>query len=142
MMEDIWVQRSLLDAVKAVNDQMGAFERVKYADAGGKVIDDPESKTGPHDPLRRKFQSRTWEVSIEVGKQRNPAVPEGHAGEHDRSPAGAGHRQDDDSQGLARGEPRPGRQHQDRRGRPAGRRGDRAGSSSRSAASSCPAGAA
>ena len=69
IMEDIWVQRSLLNAVKAVNDQMGAFERVKYADAGGKVIDDPESKTGPHDPLRRKFQSRTWDVSIEVGKR-------------------------------------------------------------------------
>ena len=71
IMEDIWVQRSLLDAIKAVNDQMGSFERIRYADKGDKAIDDPGSKTGPHDPLRRKFRSRTWEVSIEVAKKGN-----------------------------------------------------------------------
>ena len=71
IMEDIWVQRSLLNAIKSVNDQMGSFERVRYADKGDKVIDDPGSKTGPHDPLRRKFRSRTWEVSIEVAKKGN-----------------------------------------------------------------------
>ena len=71
VLEDMWVQRSLLDAVRSVNDQMGRFERIKYADAGGKMIDDPESEKGPHDPLRRKFRSRTWEVSIEVAKKGN-----------------------------------------------------------------------
>lgn len=71
IMEDIWVQRSLLDSIKAVNDQMGSFQRVRYADKGDKAIDDPDSKTGPHNPLRRKFKSRTWEVSIEVAKKGN-----------------------------------------------------------------------
>jgi hypothetical protein len=71
IMEDIWVQRSLLSAVKSVNDQMGAFERIPYADAGGRMIDDPTSKTGPHDPLRRKFKSRIWDVTIEVAKRGN-----------------------------------------------------------------------
>jgi hypothetical protein len=71
IMEDIWVQRSLLDAIKSVNDQMGSFQRVRYADKGDKAIDDPDSKTGPHNPLRRKFRSRTWEVSLEVAKKGN-----------------------------------------------------------------------
>ncbi len=71
LMEDVWVQRSLLEAVKAVNDQMSEFSRVKYEKAPGQVIDDPDGKNGPTDPLRRKFRSRTWEVSLEVARKGN-----------------------------------------------------------------------
>ena len=70
MMEDIWVQRSMLDAVKTVNDQMGAFRRVKYEDKSG-VIDEPASDKGPNNPLKRKFRSRIWEVTLEVGSRGN-----------------------------------------------------------------------
>src|SRR5262249_40014939 len=65
MMEDVWIQRSLLEAIKSVNDQMGTFHRVKYEKAGA-VVDDPDGKAAPNDPLRRKFRSRFWEVSLEV----------------------------------------------------------------------------
>jgi len=71
MMEDVWVQRSLLQAIKSVNDEMGEFRRIKYEDKGGRVIDDPTSPTGPNEPLRRKFRSRVWEVAIEVGTHGN-----------------------------------------------------------------------
>jgi hypothetical protein len=67
MLEDIWVQRSLLDAVRSVNAQMGEFRRVKF-EKGGQVIDDPDIKA-TQDPLRRKFQSRTWEVELEVAEK-------------------------------------------------------------------------
>jgi hypothetical protein len=71
MMEDIWVQRSLLQAIKSVNDQMAEFTRVKYTDKEGKVIDDPSDKGAASDPLRRKFKSRVWEVTVEVGRKGN-----------------------------------------------------------------------
>jgi hypothetical protein len=70
MLEDLWVQRSLLDAVRAVNAQMGRFERVKY-EKNGQVVDDPAAKGGPQDPLRRKFKSRIWEVELEVVNRDN-----------------------------------------------------------------------
>lgn len=70
LMEDLWVQRSMLQAIKSVNDEMGMFRRVKY-EKGGQVIDDPEGKGGPQDPLRRKFRSRTWEVALEVQTKGN-----------------------------------------------------------------------
>jgi hypothetical protein len=69
LMEDVWVQRSMLQAVKSVNDEMSAFHRVKYEDAKG-VIDDP-SQASPQDPLRRKFRSRVWEVTLEVKTRGN-----------------------------------------------------------------------
>ena len=71
IMEDIWVQRSLLESIELVNEYMAAFERVKYEDKAKKVIDDPKSPTGPNDPLRRKFRSRIWEVTIEVANKGN-----------------------------------------------------------------------
>jgi hypothetical protein len=70
LMEDIWVQRSLLEAVKSVNDQMAAFERVQYK-KDGVVIDDPNPEASQKDPLRRKFKSRTWEVALEVVRKGN-----------------------------------------------------------------------
>lgn len=66
LMEDIWVQESLLSAIASVNEQMAEFSRIKF-EKNGQVIDDPEDKTKAHsDPLRRKFKSRTWEVELEV----------------------------------------------------------------------------
>lgn len=73
MMEDVWVQRSMLQAVKSVNDQMSEFQRIIYKDATGNVIDDPDpdKPTAPKDPLRRKFRSRVWEVALEVKTRGN-----------------------------------------------------------------------
>ncbi|MBA4062875.1 MAG: hypothetical protein C0501_04050 [Isosphaera sp.] len=68
LMEDIWVQRSLLDAVRSVNAQMARFDRVKY-EKDGQTIDDPDPKGSAKDPLRRKFKSRVWEVELEVAEK-------------------------------------------------------------------------
>lgn len=72
MLEDIWVQRSLLNAVQAVNDEMAEFKRVKF-EKNGQVIDDPASKT-TQDPLRRKFRSPTWELELEVERRDNQPI--------------------------------------------------------------------
>ncbi|WP_439626424.1 hypothetical protein [Gemmata sp.] len=72
MMEDVWVQRSMLDAIRQVNAQMAEFQRVKYV-KGDQVIDDPVSKQ-PSDPLRRKFRSRIWELELEVANKDNKRV--------------------------------------------------------------------
>jgi len=79
LMEDVWVQRSMLQAVKSVNDEMAAFQRVKYEDGKGNVIDDPDPKnpTAPKDPLRRKFRSRVWEVTLEVKTRGNKSYVTG-----------------------------------------------------------------
>jgi hypothetical protein len=82
LMEDIWVQESLLEAVRAVDAQMAEFTRVKF-ERDGVVIDDPGSDKdkkdakGPSDPLRRKFKSRTWEIELEVVKEGNKHVVKG-----------------------------------------------------------------
>lgn len=80
MMEDIWVQRSLLDAVRSVNAKMSAFDRVKY-EKDGVVVDDPRDKAR-QDPLRRKFKSRTWEVELEVANKDNRKVLRGRLKNH------------------------------------------------------------
>ncbi|MCE9565260.1 MAG: hypothetical protein K8U57_24775 [Planctomycetes bacterium] len=72
MMEDIWIQRSLLEAVRTVNAQMAEFHRVKY-EKNGVVIDDPDKKTA-EDPLRRKFHSRIWDIELEVNTKDNKRV--------------------------------------------------------------------
>ena len=72
MMEDIWVQRLMLEAIKSVNEQIGEFSRVKYVKNGQPIDDpDPNNPTGPKDPLRRKFHSRVWDVTLEVGTRGN-----------------------------------------------------------------------
>jgi hypothetical protein len=69
LMEDIWVQRSMLEAVRAVNQDLSTFQRVKY-EKDGAVIDDPDPKgSGPKNPTRRLFRSRTWEVALEVVRE-------------------------------------------------------------------------
>lgn len=56
-LEDMWVQRAMLGQVKAVNDQLGAFERVPLLDANNRPVDAP---------LHRAFQSRIWRVELKV----------------------------------------------------------------------------
>ena len=65
LMEDIWVQRSLLDAVRSVNTQFGAFTRVEFKPDGKTVVDDPR---------RRRFESRTWAVELEVKEKDSKTV--------------------------------------------------------------------
>ncbi len=57
VMEDMWVQRAMLGQVKAVNDQLGAFERVALLGANNRPVDAP---------LHRAFQSRLWRVELKV----------------------------------------------------------------------------
>jgi len=75
LMEDIWVQDSLLEAVSSVNAQMAKFTRVKYV-KDGQVIDDPLDKEH-QDPLRRKFGSRTWEIELEVVQKGSAKILKG-----------------------------------------------------------------
>src|SRR5262245_12314136 len=51
-LEDIWIQRSLLDAIRSVNEDMSKFERVRYM-KDSKVIDDPNKAAGVSNPTRR-----------------------------------------------------------------------------------------
>jgi hypothetical protein len=66
LMEDIWVQKSLLGAVQAVNQQMAAFQRVKLVGRDGITIDDPAPKATIQNPKHRRFESRTWAVELEL----------------------------------------------------------------------------
>jgi hypothetical protein len=65
VMEDVWVERSLLSAIQSVNQQMADFHRVKYV-KDKVVLDDPSPKAPEKDPLRRRFESRTWALELEV----------------------------------------------------------------------------
>jgi hypothetical protein len=65
LMEDIWVQRSLLEAIRSVNAQFAEFTRVKYV-RDGLTIDDPAKGAVQQDKLRRRFESKTWAVELEV----------------------------------------------------------------------------
>jgi hypothetical protein len=67
LMEDIWVQRSMLQAVRSVNDQMAEFQRVRF-EKDGVPVDDPDPRAGVQNPLRRKFHSRIWDVELEVAR--------------------------------------------------------------------------
>ncbi|MBN9119341.1 MAG: hypothetical protein J0I06_09295, partial [Planctomycetes bacterium] len=95
IMEDVWVQRSLLDAVRSLNADMSAFRRAKvekdgsvvvdptYDDAGNKLAFDREGKpvydrrTGRRavlptpDEEKRKavFRNRTWSVELELVRE-------------------------------------------------------------------------
>lgn len=95
MMEDIWVQRSLLDAVRAINEERASFRRAKF-DKDGNAAPDPsfddagnklqlgangqparDPRTGRFataptpEPERRKglFASRTWALELEVVRE-------------------------------------------------------------------------
>ncbi len=93
-MEDLWVQRSLLSAVRAVNDDSAAFRRAKreeprpedrdklvprtYAvdttyddrgnkiDASGRIVPTPDDEK-----TKAVFRSRTWAVELEVVTEGN-----------------------------------------------------------------------
>ena len=57
-MEDIWVQRAMLDAVRAVNDQIGAFAKIPLLDEKNQPL--------PEAPLERAFQSRNWRLTLKA----------------------------------------------------------------------------
>lgn len=80
LLEDIWVQESLLSAISAVDAQMAEFTRVKF-ERDGVVIDDPANDKkdlkGPSDPLRRKFRSRIWDIELEVVREGNKNLVKG-----------------------------------------------------------------
>ncbi len=81
MMEDLWVQRSLLEAIKSVNAQMAEFQRMKY-EKDGLVVDDPAKGAQIQDPLRRRFRSRIWELDLEVVRKDNKQILTGRLTNH------------------------------------------------------------
>ncbi len=54
--EDFWIQRALLKPIAEVNANAAKFDLVPAA-------------AGAENPLKRKFQNRTWEIDIEVGTE-------------------------------------------------------------------------
>jgi hypothetical protein len=58
-MEDIWVQRGLVQAIDQVNREAATFQIVK---------------SGKDDPFHRKFQSRIWELDLWVERQKGDQV--------------------------------------------------------------------
>jgi hypothetical protein len=64
-LEDIWVQRSLLQAVTDVNQQIAEFKRVPLVNENNQPLDDR---------LHRKFASRIWEVELKVDRKDNKPV--------------------------------------------------------------------
>ena len=54
--EDFWIQRALLKPIAEVNANAAKFDLVPAA-------------AGTDNPLKRKFQNRTWEIDIEVGTE-------------------------------------------------------------------------
>ena len=69
ILEDMWIQRSLLEGLRSVNTDLATFERVKY-EQNGKVIDDPAKGAAVQNKTKRLFRSRNWELALEI-------VPEG-----------------------------------------------------------------
>ncbi len=57
-LEDIWVQRAMLNAIKSVNDQIGDFDRAPRYDANGAKLEDSN--------LERAFSSRTWYLTLKA----------------------------------------------------------------------------
>jgi hypothetical protein len=53
-LEDLWVQRAMLDPINVVNQETATFTPVP----------DPQST-----PLKRKFRSRIWDLTLEVADQ-------------------------------------------------------------------------
>jgi hypothetical protein len=60
-LEDIWVQRALVGAIKNVNDSIGAFNRAPRYDANGAKLEDTN--------LERAFRSPIWYVGLKVSQR-------------------------------------------------------------------------
>ena len=60
-LEDIWVERAMLDAIKTVNDSVGTFQRAPRYDANNAPVPDAN--------LERAFMSRIWYVSLKVAQR-------------------------------------------------------------------------
>ncbi len=54
LMEDLWIQRAMLEPIRVVNESITQFELV------------PGSSGSQPPPLNRKFQNRIWEIELEV----------------------------------------------------------------------------
>lgn len=65
VMEDIWVQRALINAIRTVNTEMAKFVRVPL-DEKAPAVDDK---------LHRKFRSRIWDVELKVGPRESDKKP-------------------------------------------------------------------
>jgi len=87
IMEDIWVQRSMLSAIRSVNEEMAAFRRAKLDKDGNIVLDDSFDEYGnkiakdrngkfirvatPDEEKKKAlFRNRTWAIELQL-------VPEG-----------------------------------------------------------------
>lgn len=60
-LEDIWVQRAVLEAIKKVNDSVAKFYPVPRRDMNNAVIPDTN--------LERAFASRIWKVDMKVAQR-------------------------------------------------------------------------
>lgn len=60
-LEDVWVQRALLQAIRQVNADVGRFDKIDRRDENGKAL--------PDNPLERRFKSRLWEVELKVTRR-------------------------------------------------------------------------
>lgn len=61
VLEDIWVQRAVLDAVKQVNDSIGRFYPVPRRGKDGTAV--------PETNLERSFASRIWRIDMTVSQR-------------------------------------------------------------------------
>lgn len=68
-LEDIWVQRSMIEAVRSVNDEVAKFEKKERAGSDGRPL--------PDEALHRRFVSRIWDVEVEVKQDGNRQVVTG-----------------------------------------------------------------
>ena len=82
MMEDIWVQRSLLEAIRSINAETAAFRRGRldkdggvsadptFDDAGHKLNRDNKVVPIPDDQKREAlFRNRTWALNLKLVKE-------------------------------------------------------------------------
>ena len=79
VLEDLWVQRSLLEAVRSVNEDMATFHRARFDDKTKTYVDDPSYVDGnkvdsrgnivptpASEKLKGVFTNRTWAVELAV----------------------------------------------------------------------------
>lgn len=88
IMEDIWVQRSMLSAVRSVNEEMAAFRRAKLDKDGNIVLDDSFDEYGnkigkdrngklvpvatPDEEKKKAlFRNRTWAIELQLVQEGN-----------------------------------------------------------------------
>lgn len=68
-LEDMWVQRAMIEAVRSVNEEISRFDPKPLAKADGGAAQE--------DPLHRRFVNRIWDVELWVDKVENKQVMKG-----------------------------------------------------------------